>query len=348
MLLFNDLKESSFTTDILNTTTSYFVTSSEEISSANVGPPQHEGQSNYSSGIDAIGFISFDALDNFTLESVNVYTEEPAERKFILINEAGEVIEEHTEFIGFCADEPQLVELNFYIPAGINYQIGTDSEVNITNVGGENPQLKRTGPNSGLSYPYVLDGKVSINKAVYYGQGVDNSGGDDYTSYYYYLYNWNIKEICSSPFAEVEAKIGSNEDLTISVNDCPYDSIILSAQGNFTSYEWNNQSTQSNLTIYEIGEYTVNVYDSIGCTASETINISSIPSFEINTNEILCTGSSIYLQCPSDLNSYYWNTGESTNAISISNSGIYTVNALDSDGCELSDEIEVYSFDWLP
>ena len=39
-----------FTTDILNTTTSYYVTSSEEISSANVGPPQHEGQSNYSSG----------------------------------------------------------------------------------------------------------------------------------------------------------------------------------------------------------------------------------------------------------------------------------------------------------
>ena len=43
-----------------------------------------------------------------------------------------------------------------------------------------------------MSYPYVLDGKVSINKAVYYGQGVDDSGGDDYTTYYYYLYNWVI------------------------------------------------------------------------------------------------------------------------------------------------------------
>ena len=180
----------SFTTPILNESVNYYVTSS--FSDNNVGPEQHEGGSNYSGGSNAIGFLSFDALSSFTLESVSVYTEEPAERKFILMNEAGEVIAEHTEFIGFCADEPQVVELNFEVPAGTNYQIGTDAEVNVSSVGGENPQLKRTGTNGGLSYPYVLDGKVSINKAVYYGQGMDDSGGDDYTTYYYYLYNWVI------------------------------------------------------------------------------------------------------------------------------------------------------------
>lgn len=180
----------SFTTPILNESVNYYVTSS--FSDNNVGPEQHEGGSNYSGGSNAIGFLSFDALSSFTLESVSVYTEEPAERKFILMNEAGEVVAEHTEFIGFCADEPQVVELNFEVPAGTNYQIGTDAEVNVSSVGGENPQLKRTGTNGGLSYPYVLDGKVSINKAVYYGQGVDDSGGDDYTTYYYYLYNWVI------------------------------------------------------------------------------------------------------------------------------------------------------------
>ena len=175
---------------MLNESINYYVASNFLDNS--VGPFQHEGESNYSGGTNAIGFLSFDALSSFTLESVSVYTEEPAERKFILINDAGEVIAEHTEFIDFCADEPQVVELNFEVPAGTNYQIGTDAEVNVTSVGGENPQLKRTGTNGGLSYPYVLDGKVSINKAVYYGQGVDDSGGDDYTTYYYYLYNWVI------------------------------------------------------------------------------------------------------------------------------------------------------------
>ncbi len=180
----------NFTTPILNESVNYYVTSS--FSDNNVGPEQHEGESNYSGGSNAIGFLSFDALSSFTLESISVYTEEPAERKFILMNEAGELIAEHTEFIGFCADDPQVVELNFEVPAGTNYQIGTDAEINVSSVGGENPQLKRTGTNGGLSYPYVLDGKVSINKAVYYGQGMDDSGGDDYTTYYYYLYNWVI------------------------------------------------------------------------------------------------------------------------------------------------------------
>ena len=180
----------NFTTPILNESANYYVSSS--FSDNNVGPAEHEGESNYSGGNNAIGFLSFDALSDFTLESVNVYTNEPGERKFILMNESGDVIAEHTEFIEFCDDEPQTVTLDFSIPAGSNYQIGTDANINESSVGGENPQLKRTGTGGNLSYPYILDGKVSINKAVYYGQGVNDGGGDDYTTYYYYLYDWVI------------------------------------------------------------------------------------------------------------------------------------------------------------
>lgn len=180
----------SFTTPVLNESANYYVSSS--FSDNNVGPAEHEGESNYSGGNNAIGFLSFDALSDFTLESVNVYTNEPGERKFILMNESGDVIAEHTEFIEFCDDEPQTVTLDFSVPVGSNYQIGTDANINESSVGGENPQLKRTGTGGNLSYPYILDGKVSINKAVYYGQGVNDGGGDDYTTYYYYLYDWVI------------------------------------------------------------------------------------------------------------------------------------------------------------
>jgi hypothetical protein len=180
----------NFTTPVLNESANYYVSSS--FSDNNVGPAEHEGESNYSGGNNAIGFLSFDALSDFTLESVNVYTNEPGERKFILMNESGDVIAEHTEFIEFCDDEPQTVTLDFSVPVGSNYQIGTDANINESSVGGENPQLKRTGTGGNLSYPYILDGKVSINKAVYYGQGVNDGGGDDYTTYYYYLYDWVI------------------------------------------------------------------------------------------------------------------------------------------------------------
>ena len=181
---------SSFTTPNLSESVNYYVSNS--FLDNNVGPEQHEGDSEYSGGNNAVGFLSFDALSDFTLESINVYTSEPAERSFILMNESGEVIAEHTEFIEFCNDEPQTVILNFDIPAGSNYQIGTDPEVNTDNVGGENPQLKRTGTDGGLNYPYIIDNKVSINEAIYYGQGFNDNGGDSYTTYYYYLYDWVI------------------------------------------------------------------------------------------------------------------------------------------------------------
>ena len=86
-------------------------------------------------------------------------------------------------------------------------------------------------------------------------------------------------------------------------------------------------------------------YDSAGCVATESINIPSIQSFDINSNEVLCEGGFIFLQCLSGLDSYTWNTGESTNVISVSSSGIYSVIATDANGCELNDEIEINSIE---
>ena len=213
----------NYTTPLLNEDVTYYVSNS--FLDNKVGPKEHEGDSEYSSGNNAIGFLSFDAIGDFTLESVNVYTDEPAERKFILINEAGDVIAEHTEFIEFCDDEPQTVMLNFEVPAGNNYQIGTDAMTNEAGVGGQNPQLKRTGTNASLSFPYVLDGKVSINKAVYYGQGIDDSGGDDYTSYYYYLYDWVIAvdavECNAVPVPITIEDCNSIEELVVKMNVYP-------------------------------------------------------------------------------------------------------------------------------
>ena len=76
-----------------------------------------------------------------------------------------------------------------------------------------------------MSFPYVLDGKVSINKAVYYGQGIDDSGGDDYTSYYYYLYDWVIAvdavECNAVPVPITIEDCSSIEELVVKMNVYP-------------------------------------------------------------------------------------------------------------------------------
>lgn len=179
------------------------------IDSVSVGENNHGGNSDYSSGNDAIGFIAFDALSDFTLFGVDVYTNEPGERTFVLIDNSGNVVDEHTEFIGFADNEPQTVFLNFNVSEGMDYLLGTDAVTNIQNFGGENPQLKRTGQGGNLSFPYLIDEVVSINNSTYFGDGyLDSDGeGDDYTSYYYYFYNWSVSSFNECHMIPVSIKV---------------------------------------------------------------------------------------------------------------------------------------------
>ncbi|MGB1306645.1 MAG: VPS10 domain-containing protein, partial [Flavobacteriales bacterium] len=326
-----------YTTDILNSTTVFYVSTSEVLNSGNVGPSEHEGNNEYSGSASSVGSLVFNAYESFILESVDVFTNQAGERKIVLLDENDNVLLEHTENVPVADDNPHTIVLDFMINPGFNYKLATDNAVSIANFGGENPQLKRTSNAIPLYFPYNYDNTLSITSSYW--------GNETLTDYYYYFYNWIVKEICSSPSLAVEAKIGSDEVLTINTNECPYDSVTLSASGNFTSFEWSNQSSNPNLTVYESGEYSVSAYDSAGCVATESINIPSIQSFDINSNEVLCEGGFIFLQCLSGLDSYTWNTGESTNVISISSSGIYSVIATDANGCELNDEIEINSIE---
>ena len=167
----------SFQTDVLTSDAVFYVNTS--ISSYNTAPEQHEGENEYSGGENSNGYILFDALDDFTLTSVEVYTNEPGERKIMLWDGDGNVVATHVEDVGFSDNEPHLITLNFDIPAGTNYVLGTDTTTNEDNFNGGNPLLKRTD-GTGLSYPYVIDNLVSIENSPY---GTD---------WYYYFYNWEV------------------------------------------------------------------------------------------------------------------------------------------------------------
>ena len=55
-----------------------------------------------------------------------------------------------------------LFNLTFFIESGQTYRLTTDNEISIENIGGENPQFKRSSSNN-LSFPYQFADVVSIN-----------------------------------------------------------------------------------------------------------------------------------------------------------------------------------------
>ena len=328
----------NYTTDLLNNTTTFYVSSVEETDSTSIGEINHTGSSDYSGSVNSVGSLEFDANQSFLLESVDVFTSTEGFRKIILVDNSDNVIQEHLEYVPFSDNTPHTIQLDFFIESGQTYRLTTDNEISIENIGGENPQFKRSSSNN-LSFPYQFADVVSINGSYWYG-----NGGEFLTDYYYYFYNWKVKTICSSALVPVTATVGSNEVLSIDYDDsCAYDSIVLNASGNFESFEWENQSIGSSYTIHSPGTYQVTALDSLGCSTSSSINVPNITTFDITTSETLCQGSSIYLQSVNGLNSYLWNTGETSSAISISEGGMYSVSAIDNNGCNLHDEIYVES-----
>ena len=167
----------SFQTPVLTTDAMYYVSSS--ISSYNTAPLAHAGDNEYSTSANSNGYIIFDALSEFTLTSVDVFTNEPGERKIMLWDEDGNVVASHIEDVSFSDNDAHTITLNFNVAAGEGYILGTDTATNELNFSGANPLLKRTD-GVGLNYPYVLDGLVSLENSPY---GTD---------WYYYFYNWSI------------------------------------------------------------------------------------------------------------------------------------------------------------
>ena len=119
------------------------------------------------------------------------------------------------------------------------------------------------------------------------------------------------------------------------------------------SYEWYKDGVQlsesgSTLDVTEPGEYTI-IVSNVDCDASATIEILQ-PDFEVELEEEFefCEGSSVELSPeiygidPDDAD-YEWSTGETSAAISVEESGTYTLR-VSYEGCvqEVSVEVDVW------
>ena len=131
-------------------------------------------------------------------------------------------------------------------------------------------------------------------------------------------------------------------DLTL----CPggSDMVTLTATAGYTGYSWSNGESVSNeITIGTIGDYTVTVTDSNGCTntASVTVTEDMPPPVSIDGNPTFCIGFTATLTATAGLSSYAWSNGEGTAEVEIDQSGTYTVTVTDANGCSNTAEIQV-------
>ena len=111
----------------------------------------------------------------------------------------------------------------------------------------------------------------------------------------------------------------------------------------FDSYLWNTGSTDSIITIADSGLYWVQVTNEYGCIGTDSVNISFLPSPEINlgNDTLICIGTSLILNAGSGFESYLWNTGSTDSTIVIETEGTYWVEVTNEFGCSVVDSIVV-------
>ena len=132
--------------------------------------------------------------------------------------------------------------------------------------------------------------------------------------------------------------LGPNKDLCNNTQ-------LTVTPGSFTSYLWQNMSTQNNFTITASGTYWVTVTNSNNCSATDSLVINTVlpPSNFLKEKDSICSYDKLTLKSLNNFNSYQWSTGITQNNIIITSPGQYWLRVTDDKGCIGMDTTTIYS-----
>ncbi len=117
-------------------------------------------------------------------------------------------------------------------------------------------------------------------------------------------------------------------------------SYTLDAGVGWPSYLWSNNETTQSIQATQTGIYWVEVTNASGCEKRDSIFVTlNAPEFKLPADTSFC-GTALLLKANSPSDSYLWNTGDTTESISITKSGSYSVT-LTKGVCVVSDTIKI-------
>ncbi len=120
---------------------------------------------------------------------------------------------------------------------------------------------------------------------------------------------------------------------------CQGEMIILDPGAGYSSYVWQDGSTQQEFNVFTSGVYWVEVTDSLGCVKYDTVVIDMIevPDLFIGNDTNICDNS-ILLDAGHGFDNYVWQDGFLGQQYTVTFPGVYWVTA-DVQGCVNSDTI---------
>jgi hypothetical protein len=131
---------------------------------------------------------------------------------------------------------------------------------------------------------------------------------------------------------------------------CRGERVTLDAGAGFASYRWSNGATTPAIQTDTAGTFTVTVTNASGCSAtSAPVSVLVVepptPVIIASPAASLCTGDTVTLRTKSPYASYRWSSGATSSTITVTGSGVFTVDVIDSNGCAGTSDAFAVSID---
>jgi large repetitive protein len=133
---------------------------------------------------------------------------------------------------------------------------------------------------------------------------------------------------------------------------CPGGAVTLAGPAGY-SYSWSNGATTQSITVSNAGSYTLTVTNASGCSATSapkvvtTVTNPPAPVIAAGGPTTFCAGGSVTLTAPSGY-SYLWTGGATTQSITVSTSGTWSVTVTDANGCSATSAATTVTVNPLP
>lgn len=213
--------------------------------------------------------------------------------------------------------------------------------------------LTASGATGGQTYRWYADNTTLT--ALLQGNPFITPSLSVNTSYFVSVYD--PVTFCESTRTQVTAIVTGIPkpalNLTGSLAVCAGSSVTLTAPEGYTVYTWSNGLTTQSITLTASGVYTVTVGDGT-CTSPSsdpftfTVNPLPLKPTITGTNGgSLCGTGSVTLSAPAGFSSYAWSSGQTTQNITVSTAGNFTVQVANASGCQ-SPPADAYSVTTTP